>query len=114
MNMASYFPLLMVKDFGAEGFQTSYEFMTNADVPVMALAGLVADPVNPFTGKKIDSDAKTAHDQYVLLSWEKQFDLDGSTTYQAAQWASVHSDIWEKDNWRITDDVQILKEHSFP
>ena len=113
MNMSSYFPLLMVKDFNAEGFHTSTAFMTNADVPSIALDGPVSDPTNPFTGEKINTDAKTAHDQFILLSWEKQFDLDGSTSFQPAQWASIHDNIWEKENWTITDNIQILTEHSF-
>ena len=27
--------------------------MTNADVPVLAVQDIIADPVNPFTGKKL-------------------------------------------------------------
>ena len=51
-------PLLMVKDFGASGFTVDDTFMTNADVPTIALEGIINDPVNPFTGKKINSDSK--------------------------------------------------------
>ncbi len=50
--------MLMVKDYGAEGFDISDEFMTNADVPAIAFEGVVASPVNPFTGKAVDSSAK--------------------------------------------------------
>ena len=55
---AAYEPVLMVKDFGAEGFRTAGDFMTNADTPVLATDGLIRDPVNPFTGKAITSDPK--------------------------------------------------------
>ena len=61
-NVELYYPLLMVKDFDSEGFVTNDEFMTNGDVPVLATNGLIENPVNPCTGKAINSDEKTAHD----------------------------------------------------
>ena len=36
LDIMSYSCLLMVKDFDAEGFVISEEYMTNADVPVLA------------------------------------------------------------------------------
>jgi uncharacterized membrane protein YjjB (DUF3815 family) len=45
--------VLMEKDFNATGFRTSDEFMTTGDVPVMAMEGIVDDPVNPYTGVAI-------------------------------------------------------------
>ena len=50
--------MLLVKDFGATGFTTSDTFMTNADVPTLAMAGLIENPVNPFTGNPINSSFK--------------------------------------------------------
>lgn len=114
MNVSSYFPLLMVKDFNAEGFYTSDEFMTNADVPSIAMKDLIANPTNPFTGKPVDTSAKNAHEQFILMSWEKQFDKDGSTAFGAAQWASVSNNIWNKENWDFHEDIQVLTEHQFP
>lgn len=49
----------MVKDFNRKGFSTSDTFMTNADVPALAMEDLIRDPKNPFTGKAINSDEKT-------------------------------------------------------
>ena len=63
-----YYPLLMVKDFDQEGFTVSHEFMTNADVPTLAMKDIIQDPQNPFTGKPITSEEKKAHEQYVLVS----------------------------------------------
>jgi hypothetical protein len=38
----------MGKDFDAHGvLQTDQRLMTNADVPLMALSGVVDNPVNP-------------------------------------------------------------------
>lgn len=67
-NLARYFPLLMIKDFNSKGFSTYDDFMTNADVPVLAMNGLIDNPVNPFTGKVINSDEKTAHKKYLIRS----------------------------------------------
>lgn len=114
LNVSSYFPLLMVKDFNSEGFHTSDAFMTNADVPAIALSGLINDPVNPFTGNPINSSEKFAHDQFIIMSWERNFENNGSTTFQPAQWARVRESIWNKENWTFLQDSMILTEHAFP
>lgn len=52
-------PLLLVKDFNAKGpLKTDNTFMTNADVPLLSLQGLVAQPKNPFTGKLLTDQPK--------------------------------------------------------
>ena len=60
----AYEPLLMVKDFDAKGFTTDSSFMTNADTPTLAVNNLVDQPVNPFTGNPITSDAKYSGELY--------------------------------------------------
>lgn len=109
-----YFPLLMVKDFDSEGFATSSAFMTNADVPVLAMEDLIADPVNPFTGLPITDAEKTAHDQYIIMGWEWNTDINNGNTFLPAMWASVHSNIWEKENWAFYMDTCVLDEHALP
>lgn len=53
-----YNPLLLVKDFNSRGIMTvSDEFMTNADVPVIAGESL-GKLTNPYTGKVMDSSPK--------------------------------------------------------
>ena len=61
-----YNPVLLVKDFGSAAFTTDNAFMTNADVPAIAFSGLIEDPVNPFTGNRITSDAKESNEQYPM------------------------------------------------
>ena len=112
-DVERYFPLLMVKDFNSTGFTTSSEFMTNADVPTLAFQDLIEDPVNPFTGKAINSDEKTAHDQFLIVSWDWDIAENNGNTFKAAQWASIHDDLWNADNWTFLDDLVVLKEHSF-
>ncbi len=54
VTIEAYNPVLMVKDFDSTGFTVCNDLMTNADVPYIALNGIVNDPVNPFTGNPIN------------------------------------------------------------
>lgn len=81
-------PLLMVKDFGDGQFTTSDEFMTNADVPTIAMRGLIEDPVNPNTGKPITDAQKFERVQYV---------------YDDDDWLSVHDDVYDLNNWKVEE-----------
>lgn len=95
-------PLLMVKDFGSNGdLVTDDTFMTNADVPWMAADGMIADPVNPFTGKALNDVEKYAHDQIVTSSDNNRLENNSGNVYDTgdAAWYSVHDNVWDKDNW---------------
>ena len=109
-----YYPLLMVKDFNATGFEISEEFMTNADVPTLATDGVIENPVNPFTGDPINSDEKYAHDQLVIVSRQWSSDVNNGNTYIADKWASVHTDIRNPENWNFYTGSTVLKEHKLP
>lgn len=52
---AAYNPLLLFKDFGSKSeLKNDYAFMTNADVPLLALESIPETVrVNPFTGKEL-------------------------------------------------------------
>ena len=113
-NLEFYFPLLMVKDFDSHSFTTSREFMTNADVPTLATAGLIENPTNPFTGKAINSDEKTAHDQFIIRSRKWKIAENNGTTFLPAQWASVSDDLWNLDNWTFYDEETVLDRHAAP
>ncbi len=95
--------LLMVKDFNATGFTVSDEFMTNADTPTIATAGIVDDPVNPFTGKAINSDPKSGE---LHIIYSKDFDIrtNNGTRFNPAKWYSVKKSIFNKDNWSYLGD----------
>lgn len=95
-------PLLMVKDFGSHGFTTSDEFMTNADTPVIAMADVIQNPVNPFTGNAINSDQKTAHPQLVTTSadWHTEHFRDKTVfAPEDGGWYRVHDNIFDANNW---------------
>ncbi len=113
-NTEAYYPLLMVKEIGSREFTTSNEFMTNADVPTLATNGLIEDPVNPFTGKPINSDEKTAHDQFICIS--RSFDVTShkGNSFNDSYWASVKDDIYDPENWVLHRTWTVLKEHVAP
>ena len=99
-------PLLMFKDFGDGEFNVSYDFMTNADTPVLAVSDLVNDPVNPFTGAKLDGHEKNEDVQYVTLShnWSTIDEPNNGDavrfTTDDEPWFSIHDDIFNKSYWK--------------
>jgi len=113
-NVDRYFPLLMVKDFGSREFTTSAEFMTNADVPNLAMEGLIEDPVNPFTGNPISMDEKYAHEQLIILSNEFDIATNNGNTFLPSTWASVKENIWDQSNWSFCNEETVLTEHKLP
>ena len=98
-------PLLMVKDFGSQEFTTSDEFMTNADVPTLAVSGVIDNPINPFTGKAISDSEKTAHPQVVTSSGHWDITTNNGTTFDTSdgRWYSVHDNIFKEENWTLVD-----------
>lgn len=114
--LSSFYPLLMVKDFGSNGFYTSDEFMTNADVPVLAMDGIIDNPINPFTGNIINSDEKTAHDQYIIDSdyrntFNFNVNFNNGNTFNPTDWYSIHDNIWDKNNWTFIAEDDVLKSY---
>ncbi len=110
-----FHPLLMVKDFNAKGYTESDEFMTNADVPTLAVKGLINDPKNPFTGKALDSSEKTAHEQYVILSSEWDVAVNNGNTFLPSYWGCVKpTDMLNESNWTFFDKEAVLTENSAP
>ena len=96
----AYTPILMVKDFNSHGeIQTSEEFMTNADTPYLALKGVVDNPVNPFTGKKITTDGK-ANGAIIYRSDHWNPWNNTGPVYASGDWISVKDDLWKKENWK--------------
>jgi len=113
-DVSQYSPLLLVKDFNSTGFKISDEFMTNADVPTLATINAIDNPVNPFTGKPITSDEKTAHDQMICLSHEYDVDKNNGNTYMSSKWATVKGYIRDRNNWEFSDEEIVLKDHKLP
>ena len=99
-NPVAFNPLLMVKDFGAAGFRTDTSFMTNADTPTLAMDGLIESPVNPFTGKPINSEAKNAPEQHIFDSDAFNVGENNGNTFLPGTWYAVRENIFDASNWR--------------
>ena len=113
-DVERFYPLLMVKDFDSRGFVTSDTFMTNADVPTLAMKDIIQNPKNPFTGNAINDDEKAAHDQFIILSTEWLFGKDSGNAFLPSEWTSIRDNIWDKDNWSFYDEATVLDEHAMP
>lgn len=101
-NKDDYHALLLVKDFNASGeIATDMTFMTNADVPTLALEGIVENPTNPFTGNPINSDAKasgvyiTTDDIFMPHHGKSDFVF----TVRDDLWYHVKDNIFIDSNW---------------
>jgi hypothetical protein len=98
-----YNPLLLVKDFnaGTEPLVTDGTFMTQADVPTLALSGVIQNPVNPFTGKPVSSAAKEAGPQKICISgrWSPHGHGLNIFTTMPDEWYTIHDTIFDNSNW---------------
>lgn len=111
----TYFPLLMVKDFDSTGFTVSPDFMTLADIPTLAMDGVIRDPVNPFTGKAVNSDEKFAHDQFLTQSDYTMIDPK-LYTFPASGWIRISNrvtgNIWDPANWTYYNEPLMVLDHN--
>lgn len=107
-DIALYNPLLMVKDFNSHAFKTDDTFMTNADVPMLATAGLIQNPVNPFTGKPLIASDKTADKHYVIASDKWEINKNNGNRYLEDSWYEMKgSNVWDKNSWKPIEENDI-------
>ena len=94
-----FHPLLMVKDFNASGgLKKDMTFMTNGDVPSLALSGIIENPVNPFTKKAVPLDTTGIKKDGVLIT--------SSDVHQAWLYKNLHTYPIRKDQWwKVKNDV---------
>ncbi len=108
-----FHPTLLVKDFGAEG-KLSYnqDFMTNADVPLIALDGILEHPVNPYSGKELTAQKDKG---IVVTSSHAHMPKHNNTNTFAIsddQWWFVKDNIFVAENWRqlSAEDIETMKQ----
>ncbi|MCR5755248.1 MAG: membrane protein insertase YidC [Acetatifactor sp.] len=100
LDVEGYHPILLVKDFDADVYASSDEFMTNADVPTLALEGLLDHPVNPFTGNPINDTAK--REGNLLITTADDFDQNPGNTLntECGVWYRMVGDnLFDKSSW---------------
>jgi len=99
-RMSSFNPLLMVKDFNAQGDLTVDDsFMTNADAPLLALEKIIENPVNPFTRIPLQSDK--AQGIYIVTIGALGSRDHSKYQYRIGknQWLYVKDNIFDPSNW---------------
>ena len=96
-----YNALLMVKDFNSnDGFVTDDTFMTNADTPTIAFEGVIENPVNPFTGKAINSDAKQESEHHIFRTSKWQPSRNDGNKFARGKWYCLYGDdLFDMDKW---------------
>ena len=100
-DVMAYNPLLLVKDFDSTGFCTDDQLMTNADTPTLALSGLIDNPVNPFTGKVINSDAKNVDEHRVFYTDTGSPGTNTGSSFLPGRWyALTGQNIFDTSAWR--------------
>lgn len=111
-DIESHYSLLMVKDFETEGFRTSEEFMTCADVPALAVEDIIEEPYNPFTGKQLGYGDKAESPQYIIDSLSGMEMNNGRNQFLPGDWYTVKDDMRKPENWKLIaeDAVLSLKE----
>jgi len=97
--------LLMIKDFNSSGeLSQSGIFMTNADVPLLALNDLVENPKNPYTSMPLQADKEAG----VAIAT-----IGALSTYRHTkfvynigrnQWLYVKDNIFDPANWRAASE----------
>ena len=99
----AYKPLFLVKDFGSTELTTDNTFMTNADTPTLAFKGLIKDPVNPFTGNEINSEAKNEKEHHIAGAPTSNPDkyAAGATQFEDFTWIGfTGNDTTDISAWR--------------
>jgi YidC/Oxa1 family membrane protein insertase len=102
LDVESLRPLLMVKDFNSRDEWTiDMSFMTNADVPLIAMDGLIENPINPFTGNPVTNELKKSGPLLVTISnnWNVK-DNNGYVFETGNTWYSVHDNLYDMNNWK--------------
>jgi hypothetical protein len=104
-------PVLLFKDFGSTELSVSDEFMTNADVPTLALSGAVEHPTNPWTGKAITSEQKK-DTQYLTTS--RHWHIYGYNTAESTQldvsdgeWYAIDGPLFDNMSWSYEGNGQV-------
>jgi hypothetical protein len=109
--VGAFNPVLLVKDFcdstGLHEMSIDYSFMTNADVPTLAVSNIIPNAINPFTGRQINTAEKRAHQQMVTTSG--LYDADdrnaGRTQFDTSDghWYAVSDNIFDLNNWHLIE-----------
>lgn len=97
--------LLMIKDFDAHGvLLTDETLMSTADVPTIAVSGVIEKPVNPYTGNNINSEEKKNGITITTSgNWVFEGNNDNVWDLSDGEFWTVHGDVLSTSSWRKTE-----------
>ncbi|MBQ0002184.1 MAG: membrane protein insertase YidC [Treponema sp.] len=103
-----YNAFLMVKDFNSQDtLKINPQFMTNADVPLIAFDSIIESPVNPFTGKAFSkNEAEKIKENGVEISTSRLWNIDeveniSTLPLNDNDWVRVKENIFDSKNWTV-------------
>ena len=91
---------MLYKDFDSTGFKTEDLFATNADVPALALDGIISNPTNPFTGNPIITFDDSMLPLQVARTSEHDIDVNNGNTFMRSNWFEVNGNVHKLESWR--------------
>jgi YidC/Oxa1 family membrane protein insertase len=99
-----YHAMLLVKDFNAqsallETLPIDNTFMTNADVPILAVSEIIPSAKNPFTGKNIQSEKENGVTITTSHLWQTRRHFKNTYNIKPNEWLHVRDDIFKPENW---------------
>lgn len=99
-DVTSFNPALLVKDFNESGkIKTSMKFMTNGDVPALALKDIKDDAINPFTGNTVNlNECEKEKANGIVVSNADMF----MPYYSSSEYKFTISD---NDLWVVKDNI---------
>jgi len=96
--------LLMIKDFASRGeLSESDEFMTNADVPLLALNGLIENPMNPYTAMPLRSDKEAGVTIVTVGALSTYRHTKYVYNIGSNQWLHIKDNIFDPANWEAVN-----------
>jgi hypothetical protein len=75
----------------------------------LALSGLIEDPVNPYTGNLITSDAKNTPSSVIITTshkWDVSENNGAVFDTSDGEWYAVEKDIFDVNNWTKIDNCE--------
>lgn len=97
-------PVLMVKDFNSHGkLLHDNRFMTHADVPAIAIDGLLKSNINPYTQKEIRKLTTEEKNEKAIISMSHansvKANVNNGYKIYDNEWYKVHDSIFDEKNW---------------
>ncbi|WP_010255496.1 membrane protein insertase YidC [Treponema primitia] len=96
-----YNPILLIKDFSdKDDLKTNNDFMTNADVPLLATKDIIENPINPFTKRALEPDKKDGIYIFTEGYTNTSFYTGNTLLQDNSKFFYVHNPIFDQKNWR--------------